>query len=99
MVEFLFSTLWGWLSITAIIVMAAIAVAIVFPPFRIFAIAVAGAAIAAATFYTKGSRDRAALEKRRKDAAVKKVQEKFDAIDKRKDTPKDVEDRLRRGEF
>lgn len=51
--EFLFSTLWGWLSITAIVVIGALAVAWFIPPFRPMALMVAGGALAIATFAAK----------------------------------------------
>jgi cytochrome b subunit of formate dehydrogenase len=99
MLDFLWNSLWGWIGITGVIVIAAVAVAWFIPAFRNIALAVAGGAIAATTIYTKGSRDRAALEQRRKEEAVKKIQERYDAIDKRKDDDKSVEDRLDRGNF
>jgi hypothetical protein len=99
MIDFLFSTVWGWIGIAGVIAVACMAVAWFVPPLRTVALAVGGAAIAAATIYTKGSRDRAALEQKRKDEAVKKAREKFDAIDARPDDPKTVKDRLDRGTF
>ena len=97
--EFLFNSLWGWLSIASIVVIAAIAVAVFFPPLRKIALTVAAGAIAYAAIYAKGARDRAALEQRRKDAAVKKVQERYDEIDKRPDDAKSVKGRLDKGTF
>ncbi len=53
MIEFLFGTLWGWLSITGVVVLVALAVAWFFPPFRNTALFVAGGALTAAAAYAK----------------------------------------------
>lgn len=97
--DFLFNSLWGWLGIAGITVVGAFAVAWFFPPFRSMALAVAASAAGAAAIYTKGNRDRAALEERRKEAAIAEAKEKYDEIDKRVDTPADVADRLRKHGF
>lgn len=97
--DFLFNSLWGWLGIGGAVAIGAFAVAWFFPPFRNMALAIGGAALTAAAIYAKGNRDRAKLEQRRKDEAVRKVKEKYDAIDKRQDTPDIVTDRLKRGDF
>jgi len=97
--DFIFNSLWGWLGISGLIVAGCIAVAIIFPTFRVHALAVAGAVLAAATIYTKGNRDRAALEARRKEEAVRKAREAYDAIDRRPDTPESATRRMRNGDF
>lgn len=97
--DFLFNSLWGWLGIAGVTVVCAFAVAWFVPPFRNMALAIAAGAAGAATIYAKGQRDRAALEERRKEAAIKEVTEKYDEIDKRVDTPSDVAERLRRHGF
>ena len=99
MIEFLFNSLWGWLSVTAIIVIACGLVAWFVPPFRRLALMIGGVALVAATIYAKGTRDRAALEQRRKEEAVAKARKSYDEIDARHDTDDDVTRRLRDGGF
>lgn len=98
-VQALFSSLAGWLGVAGIVVVICGVIAWFVPPLRTAALAVAGVALSVATIYAKGSRDRAALEQRRKDEAVKKLKEKYNEIDKRPDTPDDVARRLRDGSF
>jgi hypothetical protein len=99
MSEFLFSSLYGWLGIGGVIILACIAVGIYFPPFRSLAAAVALGTLAAVGLYTKGSRDRARQDKARREEALKKLQAEYDRINKRPDTPTDVEKRLDKGNF
>lgn len=95
-IQHFLSSVAGWLGLTGIVVVVMFAVAWFIPPLRPYAIAAAGTMIAFATIYTKGSRDRAALEKRRKDEAVKRAQADYAAIDKR---PDEAEKRLKDGTF
>ncbi len=95
MAHFLFETLWGWWGVAGVVVIVCGLLAYIFPQFRIWAIAVAGVFVSAATIYTKGNRDRAALEARRKEEAVRNARGKYDKIDSRNDTPDDVARRLR----
>ena len=97
--DFLFHSLAGWLGITGIIVVICGVVAWFFPPLRRIAIEVGAVVLAAAALYAQGSRDRAALEQRRKDEAVAKARKEYDQIDARPDTPADVADRLRKHGF
>lgn len=97
--EFIFSSIWGWIGTATLVAIGCLAIAWFIPPLRPYAISIAGVIIAAATIYTKGSRDRAALEKRRKEEAVRKAKEAYDKIDARNDTPDDVVRRLRDGNF
>lgn len=97
--EFIFSTVWGWIGTATLVALACLAIAWFIPPLRPYAVAIAGVFLAAATVYTKGSRDRAALEQKRKDEAVKKAREDYAKIDARNDTPDDVAKRLRDGNF
>lgn len=53
MIDFFMNTLWGWLSITGVVVLIALAVAWFFPPFRSTALIVAGGALTAAAAYAK----------------------------------------------
>ena len=99
MMHFIFDNLWGWLSVTAIVVLACGAVAYFFPPLRRLAIEVALVVLAATSIYTKGNRDRAALEQKRKDEAVRKAQADYAKINERKDSPDTVAKRLRDGSF
>lgn len=91
--------LFGWLGLGGGTVAIALAVAWFFPPFRRIALMVAGVALAAASIYAKGNRDRAALEAKRKEEAVRKAQEDYAKIDARPDDPDDVAKRMRRGDF
>jgi len=95
----LFSSLWGWLSLTSIIVIIAGLVFWFVPSQRWPALVTGLAAIFTGFVYAKGQRDRAALEKRRRDEAVRRNQAEYDRINKRPDTPADVEKRLRDGTF
>ncbi len=99
MAHFLFETLWGWWGVAGVAVIVCGLLAYIFPQFRIIALAIAGVFVSAATIYTTGNRDRAALEARRKEEAVRNARKKYDEIDARPDTPADVADRLRRGGF
>lgn len=91
--------LYGWLGLGGLSVAGLLAIAWFVPPLRNAAVAAAGVIMAAAAVYAKGNRDRAKLEQKRKDEAVRKVREKYDAIENRKDTPDDVDKRLRDGGF
>lgn len=95
----IFTSMWGWIGTAGIVALACLAVAWFFPPLRQIAVSIAGIAIAAATIYSKGARDRAALEARRKEEAVRKAQESYDKIEKRQDSVDSVRDRLKRGDF
>ena len=97
--EFIFSSLWGWIGTAGVIVAICVAVGYFIPQFRLYALAVAGVAVTMASTYAKGSRDRAALEKKRRDEAVAEVQGRYDEIERRKDTPADLEKRLKDGTF
>ena len=97
--QHILSSMAGWIGIGGAIVLICVAVAYFFPPFRRAAIAVAITTIAAVGLYAKGSRDRAALERKKRDKVVKKVTEKYDEIDKRVDTDDDVAKRMRDGSF
>lgn len=99
MTDFIFNTVWGWIGTGTLIVIACVAIAYFIKPWRPYAIAIAVFAISMATVFTKGYRARGVVEQRRKDAAVKKAQDEYSAIDARPDTPADVADRLRRGGF
>lgn len=99
MEHFIFGTIAGWLGTAGIVVVICGVVAWFVPGFRRIAIEIAAVVIAAATIYTKGNRDRAALEQQRKDEAVKKAQDDYAKIDQRQDTPGDVSKRLRDGTF
>ena len=99
MMDFIFGTLWGWWGVAGIAVLIAIVVGYFVPSLRLAMLGVAGVVISSATIYTKGNRDRAALEKRRQEEAVRNVQSKYDAIDKRPRPPGSTADKLRDGSF
>lgn len=97
--HFIFETLWGWWGVAGVVVIACGVVAYLIPQFRIYALAVAGVFISAATIYTKGNRDRAKLENKRKEEAVAKARKDYADIEARPDTPDTVSKRLRDGSF
>src|SRR5678816_2857255 len=99
MAHFMFETLWGWWGVAGVAVIVCGILAYVFPQFRIIALAIAGVFVSAASIYTKGNRDRAALEKRRQEEAVRNVKKKYDEIDAHPRSPSTTADELRRGEF
>lgn len=99
LMDYIFSHLWGWVGITGIIIAACVAVAIIVPQFRGAALAIAAAAVGATSIYAKGQRDRAALEQKRKEEAVRKAREAYDKIDARPDDPESADKRLRDGSF
>ena len=98
-IDTFFSSLAGWLGAAGIIVVICGAVAWFVPPLRKIALAVAGVAISAAAIYAKGNRDRARLEARRKEEAVRKARKEYDEIDARPDTSADAIKRMRDGGF
>lgn len=91
--------LLGWLGLGGGVVAAALAVAWFVPPFRNIALAIAAAALAASGIYAKGNRDRAELERKRRDEAVDKARIDYAEIDSRADGPDAVDKRLRDGDF
>ena len=99
MLHFIFETLWGWWGVAGIAVVVCAAVAYFIPSLRLAMLAVVGVVLSSASIYTKGNRDRAKLEARRKEEAVKNARAKYDKIDQRKDTPETVARRLRDGSF
>lgn len=99
MLQFFFGTVAGWIGTTVMLVAAAVAVGWFFPRFRLHAAGAAAVAWAAVSIYAKGSRDRARLEKERRDEAVRRAQAKYDEIAARPDTDDDVARRLRDGTF
>jgi hypothetical protein len=97
--EFIFSTLWGWWGVAGLTVVICVIVGYLVPSLRLHALGVAGVVLTSASLVTKGARDEAAREKRRREAAVKKAQEDYAKIDARPDTPDDVAKRMRDGSF
>lgn len=99
MMHFIFDTALGWIGTAGVVVIICLVVGYFIPQFRIYGLAVIGVVVSAATIYAKGNRDRANLETRRRDEAVKKAQEDYAKIDARPDGPADVAKRLRDGTF
>lgn len=99
MMHAIFGTVWGWIGTAGIVCIACGAVAYFIPQFRIYALAVVGVVVSAATIYTKGNRDRAKLETKRKEEAVRNARKKYDEIENRPDTPDTLADKLRRNGF
>jgi hypothetical protein len=97
--DFIFGTLWGWWGVAGLTVIGCIVVGYFIPSVRMWAIGVAGVVLSGAAIYTKGNRDRAALEAKRKEEAVAKARKEYDEIDNRPDTPDDVARRLREHGF
>lgn len=97
--HFIFDTLWGWWGVAGVAVAVCIGLSILFPSMRLPLLSAMGVVLTAASLVTKGARDEAAREKRRKDAAVKKATEDYAKIDARPDTPDDVAKRMRDGSF
>lgn len=96
---------WIWHSTFALIGLSGLAVAGLLvlawfvPPVRRLALEAAAIIFAAGAIYAKGAKDRADLETKRKEEAVRKAQEAYDKIDKRPDTTDDVTKRLRNDDF
>ncbi len=99
MIHAIFDTLYGWWGVAGIMVIVCVAVGYLVPSLRLSMIAVGGAAIWLASAFTKGWAAAKKDDKRRTDEAVAKARKEYDAIDARPDTPADVADRLRRGNF
>jgi len=99
MAEWFWHSTVAWIGLSGLIVIACLAVAWFIPPLRRLAIEAAVVVGSAAALYAKGSADRAAEERKKSDAAVKRNQEKFEKIDARPDTDDDVDKRLRDGKF
>ena len=96
---------WLWHSIAAqiglagLVIAALIAVAVFVPFARRIAIEAIVVVASAGAIYLKGVSDKRRQEKEKKDAAVKKAQDKFHKIDARPDTDADIDKRLRDGNF
>jgi hypothetical protein len=99
MIDFIWHSVWAQLGIAGVLVVGLLAAAWFSPVFKRWFIGAAGFVLAAATIYAKGAADQARREKEKRDAAVKKAQADYDKIDKRTDTPGDVDKRLRDGSF
>lgn len=99
MFDFIFDHLWGWIGLTGVIVAGCVAVMIMFPRFRGVALTIASAALAATSIYAKGQSDRAAEEKRKRDAAVDRARADYQKIDDRPDSVKSTTDKLKKGRF
>lgn len=97
--DWLFNTLWGWWGVTGLIVIGAGVIAFLIPQLRGPMIGLIGAALAITAAYSKGRRDQLERERQRKERVIKRKQEEYHAVDKRPDTDKTVEDRLRDGTF
>jgi hypothetical protein len=97
--EWFFDYVYGWSGVVGITIVACIIVGLIFPQFRLYAAAVGAGALAMAGVYAKGQRDRAEIERRRKEQAVAKAQKDYDTIEKRPDKPSDVQKRMKRGDF
>lgn len=98
MLHFIFNTFWGWCGVAGLVIAICAGLAYLFPTLRLYLLGVVGVVVTAASLVTKGARDERARAKARNDAAVKKVGEKYDEIEKRAD-PNRARDRLRDGSF
>lgn len=97
--DILLNSLWGWIGITGVIVIVCALVIWLIPSLRWTAIVTAVGAIFFTAARAMGYRERAEIEKRRKEEAVRRNQAEYDRINKRPDTPTDVEKRLNDGTF
>lgn len=98
MLHLIFDTLWGWWGVATAVILVCAVLAYFFPTLRVPLLGVVGVVVTAASLVTKGARDERARAKARNDAAVKKVGEKYDEIEKRTD-PNRARDRLRDNSF
>ena len=89
----------AWLGLGGAGIAGLLALAYFVPSFRKYALIAAAGLAAIMTAYTKGNRDRAALEARRKEEAVRKAQKDYAKIDARPDDPASVAKRMRDGSF
>lgn len=99
MMDLIFNSIWTWIGLAGVVVIGCIIVGYLFPSLRVAALAVAGAALTVAGAFAKGYNARARLERKRQDEAVRKVQRKYDDIDKKPYKPSDVERRIRDESF
>lgn len=99
MFDFIFDNVYGWWALAALAVAVCGFAAWYFPPLRGVAIAVGAVVLAAAGIYTKGQRDRAAEEKRKRDAAVRKAQDDYRRIDEKPGSVADTQDKMNKGRF
>lgn len=99
MIHFIFDTLYGWWGVAGITVLVCVAVGYFIPSLRLSMIAVGGAAIWLASAFTKGWAAAKRDDRAKTEAAIKKVNEDYDHIETRPDSPDTVADRLRRGNF
>lgn len=99
MFDFIFDNLYGWWGLATLTVGVCGLLAWWFPPLRGIAVAVGAAVVAAASIYTKGQSDRAAEEKRKRDAAVDRARSDYQKIDQRPDSVKGTQDKMNKGKF
>jgi hypothetical protein len=95
----LINSVWGWLTIGGIGLIALGAVAYFLPPFRKLCIEIGILLISVMGIYAKGVRDAEKRDRAKRDAAVEKNKKEFDRIDNRPDDPGTVDKRLRDGNF
>jgi len=99
MIDFFLNTMWGWMSITSIVVIGCVVVAWFIPSQRWAAIVTAAGAILATFIYAKGASDAKRREREKSERAVANVQAKYSEIDSRSDGPDDIAKRLHDGKF
>jgi membrane protein implicated in regulation of membrane protease activity len=98
-IDYVFSSPFGWFGVAAGVAAIAVVLGYLFPQVRIFAAATAAVALFLAVIYTKGAKDQKAKEEEKKAKNIAKTQKKYDEIERRNTSAKDVEDRLRKGTF
>lgn len=98
MLHLIFDTLWGWWGVAGVVLVVCGLIAWLIPQARIYAIAVAGTVITAASIFAKGYAARGKKEQEKRDAAVKKVGGEYDKIEARTDANR-ARDRLRDNSF
>jgi hypothetical protein len=98
MMDFI-SPLFGWSSLGTAIICACIAVAWFLPPFRRYAIMVAGATLGALWIYAKGYRDSNRRTRAQRDKMVGRLENEYREIDNQPDDVRDTVDRMRNNGF
>jgi hypothetical protein len=86
-------------STGVLIIVALCVAAYLLPPFRKWLLGAAGIVAAFLFAYAKGARDQKRAADRKNEVNVKRVEEKYDKIDRQPDDPGGGVDRMRRGDF
>lgn len=99
MMQWFFNSIWAAWGTSILVVAACVAVWVVFPPVRKWAVIVGAAALALLSAFQHGRNTKAREEKAKRDKAVDKLERHYNEIDNRNTSDRDLTDRLRRGDF